>query len=100
MASVAHSMKLFLFLILSLFDCPALHELDPAFRKVTLENDRVKALVRDLKFHKDPVGEFSFGALAPREEPRGLLEDCFATSFAVHGDHEAATDRWRRCGIS
>ncbi|KAL5485135.1 hypothetical protein ACEPAI_7777 [Sanghuangporus weigelae] len=33
----------------------ALHELDPAFRKVTLENDRVKALVRDLNFHKDPV---------------------------------------------
>jgi phytanoyl-CoA hydroxylase len=34
----------------------ALHELDPVFRKVTLENDRLRALVRDLKFHKDPVG--------------------------------------------
>jgi len=33
----------------------ALHELDPIFRKVTLENDRLRALVRDLKFHKDPV---------------------------------------------
>jgi len=33
----------------------ALHELDPAFRKVTLENERLRALVRDLKFHKDPV---------------------------------------------
>jgi hypothetical protein len=33
----------------------ALHELDPAFRKVTLENDRLQALVRDLKFHQDPV---------------------------------------------
>ena len=34
----------------------ALHELDPAFRKVTLENQRLKDLVTDLKFHKDPVG--------------------------------------------
>lgn len=34
----------------------ALHELDPAFRKVTLENQRLKELVTDLKFHKDPVG--------------------------------------------
>ncbi|KAJ7680288.1 phytanoyl-CoA dioxygenase [Mycena polygramma] len=42
----------------------ALHELDPAFRKastrnlifsVTLENDRMRALVRDLQFHRDPV---------------------------------------------
>ncbi|KAG2132457.1 uncharacterized protein EDB93DRAFT_1093844 [Suillus bovinus] len=33
----------------------ALHELDPVFRKVTLENDRLKALVRDLRFHYDPV---------------------------------------------
>jgi len=33
----------------------ALHELDPAFRKVTMENERLRALVRDLKFHRDPV---------------------------------------------
>ncbi|KAF8718596.1 hypothetical protein AX14_011747 [Amanita brunnescens Koide BX004] len=33
----------------------ALHELDPTFRKVTLENERLKRLVRDLKFHRDPV---------------------------------------------
>ncbi|GLB45092.1 putative BRCT domain, a BRCA1 C-terminus domain [Lyophyllum shimeji] len=32
-----------------------LHELDPVFRKVTLENPRLRALVRDLKFHRDPV---------------------------------------------
>ena len=38
----------------------ALHELDPAFRKVTLENQRLKDLVTDLKFHKDPVGEGFF----------------------------------------
>ncbi|KAF8149556.1 phytanoyl-CoA dioxygenase [Crassisporium funariophilum] len=33
----------------------ALHELDPSFRKVTLQNDRLRDLVRDLRFHKDPV---------------------------------------------
>jgi phytanoyl-CoA hydroxylase len=35
----------------------ALHELDPVFRRVTSENDKLKKLVRDLKFHRDPVGE-------------------------------------------
>lgn len=33
----------------------ALHELDPVYRNVTLENDRLKALARDLRFHHDPV---------------------------------------------
>jgi hypothetical protein len=33
-----------------------LHELDPLFRKVTLENQRIKQLVEDLQFHHDPVG--------------------------------------------
>lgn len=33
----------------------ALHELDPAFRKVTLENEKMRAVVRDLKFHHNPV---------------------------------------------
>ncbi|EDR11956.1 uncharacterized protein LACBIDRAFT_246865, partial [Laccaria bicolor S238N-H82] len=33
----------------------ALHELDPVFRKVTLENESLRALARDLKFHRDPV---------------------------------------------
>jgi len=32
-----------------------LHEREPAFRKVTLENEKMRALVRDLKFHHDPV---------------------------------------------
>ncbi|KAF7321261.1 Phytanoyl-CoA dioxygenase [Mycena kentingensis (nom. inval.)] len=32
-----------------------LHELDPVFRKVTLENERMRQLVRDLAFHKNPV---------------------------------------------
>ncbi|KAG8987961.1 hypothetical protein FRB93_004329 [Tulasnella sp. JGI-2019a] len=33
----------------------ALHELDPIFRRVTLENQKLKSLARDLKFHKDPA---------------------------------------------
>ncbi|KAG8213820.1 hypothetical protein J3R82DRAFT_10535 [Butyriboletus roseoflavus] len=33
----------------------ALHVLDPVFRSVTLENDKLKAVVKDLKFHHDPV---------------------------------------------
>ncbi|KAG6840686.1 hypothetical protein C0991_005045 [Blastosporella zonata] len=33
----------------------ALHELDPIFRKVTLENEKLRRLVRDLKFHREPV---------------------------------------------
>lgn len=36
----------------------ALHELDPAFRAVTLENDNIRSIVRDVKFHHDPVGMF------------------------------------------
>jgi len=33
----------------------ALHELDPSFRQVTLENERLRSLVRDLKFHRNPL---------------------------------------------
>ncbi|KAH8828394.1 phytanoyl-CoA dioxygenase [Flagelloscypha sp. PMI_526] len=33
----------------------ALHELDPEFQKVTLKNEDVKNLVRDIGMHKDPV---------------------------------------------
>ncbi|KAI0268628.1 phytanoyl-CoA dioxygenase [Gloeopeniophorella convolvens] len=33
----------------------ALHELEPAFRRVTLENEKLRSLVRDLRFHHDPV---------------------------------------------
>ena len=43
----------------------ALHELDPAFRMVTLQNDRLKSLVRDLGFHRDPVGEGLNSSLLP-----------------------------------
>ena len=34
-----------------------LHELDSVYRNVTLENERLKSVVRDLRFHKDPVGK-------------------------------------------
>lgn len=37
-------------------DPAALHELDPVFRKVTLENQKVQAVARDLAMHVDPVG--------------------------------------------
>ncbi|KAH9949644.1 phytanoyl-CoA dioxygenase [Amylocystis lapponica] len=33
----------------------ALHELDPVFRAVTIENPSMRAVVRDLQFHHDPV---------------------------------------------
>lgn len=33
-----------------------LHEQDAVFRAVTLENEKMKAVVRDLQFHYDPVG--------------------------------------------
>lgn len=67
---------------------PGLHELDPLFRKVTLENDRLKSLARDLKFHHDPVGTyFSFF--------QGLVPFITLSSTPKHGNHEATTN-WRR----
>lgn len=50
---------------------PGLHEIDPLFRKLTLENERIQGLVRDLKFHHNPVGEFfvhSRGSGNPRSQ--------------------------------
>lgn len=35
-----------------------LHELDPVFHKVTLENPSFKAVARDLRFHHDPAGRW------------------------------------------
>ncbi|KAG6861905.1 hypothetical protein C0995_009855 [Termitomyces sp. Mi166 len=42
----------------------ALHELDPVFRKVTLQNERLQTLVKDLRFHRDPVDALSVSALS------------------------------------
>lgn len=33
-----------------------MHELDPVFRAVTLENTKLQSLVRDLRFHENPRG--------------------------------------------
>ena len=44
----------------SLTSATALHELDPAFRKVTLENERIRAVAQDLQFHHDPVGRYRY----------------------------------------
>ena len=49
------------------FSLAALHELDPAFRKITLENQRLKDLVTDLKFHIDPVGAGFFWFAAAQQ---------------------------------
>ncbi|KIY43273.1 PhyH-domain-containing protein [Fistulina hepatica ATCC 64428] len=65
----------------------ALHELDPVFRKVTLQNDRLKALVRDLKFHHDPVALQSM--VITKQTGIGgegvwiALEKCTATNGAL-----------------
>ncbi|EJD03054.1 phytanoyl-CoA dioxygenase [Fomitiporia mediterranea MF3/22] len=53
----------------------ALHELDPAFRKVTLENERVKALVRDLRFHKDPVAQTGLSPVSEHNDSTFLYTD-------------------------
>jgi phytanoyl-CoA hydroxylase len=34
----------------------ALHELDPTFRRITLQNQRMKAVARDLAYHSYPLG--------------------------------------------
>ena len=70
----------------------ALHELDPIFRKVTLENERLKSLVRDLKFHRDPVGEKGH-LLVMVAFPVDFKFGTFSTS--VHGDNQTTSD-WRR----
>jgi phytanoyl-CoA hydroxylase len=41
--------------ILCLHDL-ALHELDPVFRDVTLNNPKLRALAKDLRFHSNPLG--------------------------------------------
>jgi hypothetical protein len=55
----------------------ALHELDPAFRRVTLENQRLKDLITDLKFHEDPVGAgFGFAAHKYYDDGMSCLQRC------------------------
>lgn len=63
----------------------ALHELDPVFRKVTLENEKLRALVRDLKFHTNPVGVYEFASPCVHLIPH---------STSVDG-HNQANSYWR-----
>jgi len=65
-----------------------LHELEPVFRKVTLENKRLRSLVRDLKFHHDPVGTFSFKLACWWPVITSLCD-----SIAVNGHNKATADR-------
>jgi len=62
--------------------------LDPVFRKVTLENERIKALVRDLKFHQDPVGKI----LSSSNRTFGMT---WFVSASVNGNNQANSN-WRR----
>lgn len=66
----------------------ALHELDPAFRKVTLENDRLQALVRDLKFHQDPVGMGFNPVLFSLDSSQGSY------SSSIYGHNKTKSNRW------
>ncbi len=68
----------------------ALHELDPAFRKVTLENERLRQLVRDLNFHRDPVGE-----RRANHYMFFVMSYIYLISPAVDDHNETAGD-WRR----
>lgn len=59
-----------------------LHPNTPQF---TLENDRIRALARDLQFHRDPVGQ-------PTCRGAALSTDGHLSS-AIHGYYEATPDR-------
>lgn len=65
----------------------ALHELDPLFHKVTMQNARLKALVRDLKFHRDPVGTYEGVMIAITH---GHIS---SASTAVNGNNQANSNR-------
>ncbi|KAG8911043.1 hypothetical protein FRC01_005965 [Tulasnella sp. 417] len=83
----------------------ALHELDPTFRRISLQNERLKALAKDLQFHKDPavlqsmlifkqpeiggkVGEHNDSTFLYTDPPSALgfwfaLEDCTPSNGAL-----------------
>ncbi|KAK1236454.1 hypothetical protein PQX77_000290 [Marasmius sp. AFHP31] len=62
-----------------------LHELDPLFRKVTLENERLKALVRDLQFHVDPVALQSM--VITKQPEIGGEELSSSATIYIHSSH-------------
>jgi phytanoyl-CoA hydroxylase len=65
--SLACSFFPFLVLSLGIYTI-GLHELDPVFRRATLQNEKLRSLVRDLRFHHDPVGMY-----CPRTPPLILI---------------------------
>ncbi|KAI3618843.1 hypothetical protein WG66_000532 [Moniliophthora roreri] len=69
-----------------------LHELDPLFRKVTLENERLKALVRDLKFHVDPVALQSM-VITKQPEIGGAVPEHNDSTF-LYTDPPSALGFW------
>jgi phytanoyl-CoA hydroxylase len=55
----------FPFWFFSLRDFLGLHQLDPVFRRATLQSEKLRSLVRDLRFHYDPVGMYYSRTLDP-----------------------------------
>ena len=71
--------------------------LDPVFRQVTLENDRLKSLVRDLRYHEDPQGDYTpddciFGSLVDTATALIVLQSmviCKQKELGGEGMHTA-----------
>ncbi|KAF8639525.1 hypothetical protein AX17_001430 [Amanita inopinata Kibby_2008] len=77
----------------------ALHELDPVFRKVTLENERLRMLVRDLKFHHKPVALQSM-IITKQPEIGGEVPEHNDSTF-LYTDPPSALGFWialEKCG--
>jgi len=70
----------------------ALHELDPLFRKVTLQNQRIKQLVRDLQFHRDPVALQSM-VITKQQEIGGEVPEHNDSTF-LYTDPPSALGFW------
>lgn len=56
-ASLTSSSSLILMGANHIYFTLGLHVLDSVFRRVTLDNDKLKSLVRDLQYHEDPQGD-------------------------------------------
>lgn len=70
----------------------ALHELDPLFRRITLKNDHLKSLARDLQFHKEPLGPSS----SPFRPNLPIDSMTSGPSLTEHADIQATSDWWQR----
>ncbi|PFH53728.1 hypothetical protein AMATHDRAFT_960 [Amanita thiersii Skay4041] len=77
----------------------ALHELDPLFHKVTLENERLRMLVRDLQFHRNPVALQSM-VITKQPEIGGEVPEHNDSTF-LYTDPPSALGFWialEKCG--